>query len=117
MRWRNIQLNDLTTLLVGQSKHFSPEMARISLEPGEVRGLSFKAVILLLSGLLSVKMIEIICVWETWQQDIVHVSSKSGFAFCFVLFCFSLGFLGGEGVLCVVLVSFSDTSKNCVSHP
>lgn len=99
MRWSSIQLSDLTTLLVGQSKHFSPEMARTSPEPGEVRGLSFKAVVLLLSGLLSMKMIEIICVWETWQQDIVHVSSKSGFVFLFCSFSVWV-FWGGGGFVC-----------------
>lgn len=65
---------------------------------GEIRDLSFKAIILLISGLLSMKMTELICVWETWQQDIVHVSSKSGFGFCFVLLW--SGFLGGGDFDC-----------------
>jgi len=38
---------------------------------------------LLISVLPSVKMTEIICLWERWQQSIVHMSSKSGFFLVF----------------------------------
>lgn len=83
----------------------------LSSESGEIRGLSFKAIILLISELLSIKMTEI-CVWKTCQQDIVHVSSKSAFVFGFVL----VWVFWGEGVLIVVLVYFSDTAENSISH-
>lgn len=92
-RWSSIQLSDLTTLLVGKSKHFFTWNGMyLSSESGEIRGLSFKAIILLISELLSIKMTEI-CVWKTCQQDIYTWAQN--------LLLFSVlfwsGFFGGRG--------------------
>lgn len=55
----------------------------LSSEPGEMEGLSFKGVILWFKGSWLRKW-QKSSVWETWQQGIAHVSSKSWFFFLFV---------------------------------
>lgn len=79
--------NQVTNHTIGWTKQtlFTWNGMYLSSEPGEMAGLSFKGVTLLISGLLSIKMTEIICVSEMRQQGIVHVRSKSGFSLFFLM--------------------------------